>query len=95
MQAIDGNFNSLKASDGDFTVSFKGDNQGFFALAHNPVFHTSTKHIDIQYHYIWEEVEVKKIELTYVPISKMIANGLTKTLTYAKFYIFIEQMQIT
>ena len=33
-------------------VSLKGDNQESIALAHNPVFHTQTKHIDIQHHYI-------------------------------------------
>ena len=31
----------------NITIPLKGDNQGSIALAHNPVFHTRTKHIDI------------------------------------------------
>ena len=95
VQAINRDLNSLKPSDGDPTVSLKGDNQGSLALAHNPVFHARTKHIDIQHHYIRDEVEAKRIELTYVPTGEMIADGLTKALTHAKFHTFVEQMQMT
>ena len=95
VQAINRDLNSLKPSDGDPTVSLKGDNQGSLALAHNPVFHARTKHIDIQHHYIRDEVEAKRIELTYMPTGEMIADGLTKALTHAKFHTFVEQMQMT
>lgn len=33
-------------------IPLKGDNQGSIALAHNLVFHSRTKHIDIQHHYM-------------------------------------------
>ncbi len=89
VQAINGNLNSLKASNRDPTVSLKGDNQGSLALAHNSVFHARTKHIDIHHHYIRDEVEARRIELTYV------ADGLTKALIYAKFRTFVKQMQMT
>ena len=36
-------------------IPLKGDNQGSIAQAHNPVFHSRSKHIDIQHHYIWDE----------------------------------------
>lgn len=42
-------------------IPLKGDNQGSIALAHNPVFHSRTKHIDIQHHYIRDEVASKRI----------------------------------
>lgn len=70
-------------------VSLKGDNQGSIALAHNPVFHARTKHIDIQHHYIRDEVAAKRIELAYVPTNEMIADGLKKLLTYVKFHTFV------
>lgn len=71
------------------TIPLKGDNQGSIASAHNPVFHTRTKHIDIQHHYIRDEVAAQRIELSYVPTSEMIADGLTKALTHVKFHGFI------
>lgn len=73
----------------------KGDNQGSIALAHNPVFHARTKHIDIQHHCIRDEVAEGRIELTYVLTDKMVADGLTKPLTHVKFHGFLEPMQMT
>lgn len=63
----------------------KGDNQSSIALAHNPVFHSRTKHIDIQHHYIGDED---------VPTNEMITDGLAKALTHVKFHGFIEQMRM-
>lgn len=80
---------------GDIISSLKGDNPGSIALAHNPVFHSRTKHIDIQHHYIGDEVASQRIQLSYVPTEKMIADGLTKALTQVKFHRFIEQMNMT
>ena len=77
------------------TIPLKGDNQGSTALAHNPVFHSRTNHIDIQHHYIRDEVASKRIEFSYVPTEQMIADGLTKALTHVKFHGFIEQMRMT
>lgn len=79
----------------EIVVPLKGDNQGSIALAHNPVFHSRTKHIDIQHHYIRDEVGAGRIELSYVPTDQMIADGLTKALTHVKFHGFIDQMRMT
>ena len=80
---------------GDIVIPLKGDNQGSIALAHNPVFHSRTKHIDIQHHYIRDEVASQRIQLSYVPTEEMIADGLTKALTHVKFHRFVEQMNMT
>lgn len=64
VQAINDDPDGLEPGRGDSTVSLKGDNQESLALAHNPVFHARTKHIDIQHHYIRNEVAAKRIELT-------------------------------
>jgi hypothetical protein len=54
------------------TVLFE-DNQSCIALTKNPVHHTRSKHIDIQYHWIREKVENGDITLTYVPTAQQIA----------------------
>ncbi len=80
---------------GEMIIPLKGDNQGSIALAYNPVFHSKTKHIDIQHHYIRDKVVSRRIELSYMPTEEMIADGLTKALTHVKFHRFIEQMNMT
>ncbi len=75
-------------------IPLKGDNQGLIALAHNPVFQSRTKHIDIQHHYSRDEVTAQKIQLSYISTDDMIADGLTKALTHVKFHRFIEQMNM-
>lgn len=77
------------------TIPLKGDNQSSITLAHNPVLHSRTKHIDTQHYYIRDEVSSGRIKLTYVPTTEMIADGLTKPLTHAKFHGFLEQMHMT
>lgn len=75
-------------------VPLKGDNQGLIALAHNLIFHSRTKHIDIQYHYIRDKLGAKQIELFYIPTNQIITDGLTKSLTHVKFHGFIDQMNM-
>lgn len=69
----------------------KGDNQRSISIAHKPVFHAWTKHIDIQHHYIRDEVASGRIELTYVPTAEMITDAQTKQLTQAKFHEFVSK----
>jgi len=56
------------------------DNNSAIDLAHNPEYHARTKHIDVQYHFVREQVEQKNINLTYCPTDIMIADIMTKSL---------------
>lgn len=73
-------------------ILVKADNQGSIALANNPVYHARSKHIDIQHHYVRNEVLEGRIELSYIPTEDMIADGLTKPLVPVKFFNFLKQM---
>jgi hypothetical protein len=75
-------------------VKLTGDNQGALSLAENPEFHQRTKHIAIRYHYLRDRVEKGRIELYYVPIDDMVADGLTKTLAATKHARFIELLNL-
>ena len=63
------------------------DNQGSIKMAHNPVLHSQTKHIDIRYHYIRETVAEGTVMLQYCPTKDMVADILTKPLGKGRFEI--------
>ena len=54
------------------------DNKAAIKLAENPEFHKRTKHIDIQYHYIRDQVKQKRVDVQYVPTKLQLADFLTK-----------------
>ena len=61
------------------------DNQSAICMAKNPQFHGRTKHIEIKYHFIREKVHDGIIELKYCKTNDMIADILTKGLSFEKF----------
>ena len=68
------------------------DSQSAISLARNPVHHDRTKHVDIVYHYIREEITTERIELEYIQTDLMPADGLTKPLRSIKFRRFVEML---
>lgn len=60
------------------TVALHTDNQGAIALTRHTAFHPRSKHIDIQHHFIREQVTLSTIDISYIPTAKMIADILTK-----------------
>ena len=62
-----------------------GDNQGSIFIAQNPVTERRSKHIDIRYHYIREQVVEDKIVLQFVPGVDNPADMFTKNLGKIKF----------
>ena len=81
---------SAQTQDGEIPITMKGDNQSSISLANNSVLHTRTKHIDIQHHYICDELASGRISLVYTPTGEMLADGLTKALSHVKFLNFIK-----
>jgi hypothetical protein len=57
------------------------NNQSAIAIASNPIYHHSTRHINFRYHFIQDHVESKLITLKYLQTNKMQADLLTKNLT--------------
>nr|KYP35712.1 GTP-dependent nucleic acid-binding protein engD [Cajanus cajan] len=53
------------------------------ALAHNPVLHAYTKHMDLDLFFVREKVAAKHLQVVYVPAINQCANVLTKALSLA------------
>lgn len=61
------------------------DNLSAKALASNPVLHARSKHIEIDVHYIRDQVLQNKVVVAYVPTTDQIADCLTKPLSHTRF----------
>lgn len=56
------------------------DNQAAIKLSLNPEFHNRSKHIDIRFHFLRDEVQKGKVVYTYVSTTENPADALTKGL---------------
>jgi hypothetical protein len=61
------------------------ESQSEIFLAKNPTYHSKTKHIDVQYHFVRDMVEEKKVFLEKVDTLKNVADSLTKSMSTKKF----------
>ena len=61
------------------------DSQSVILLAKNSAYHLKTKHIDVQYHFVRDVIEDKKVLLVKVDTLKNTADALTKSMSSEKF----------
>eukprot|EP00253_Pinus_taeda_P029575 PITA_29575 len=70
------------------------DNQSAIFLAKNPAYHSKTMHIDVQYHFVRDMIEDKKVLLVKVDTLKNTADALKKSMSFEKFPWCRETMDI-
>lgn len=68
------------------------DNKSAIDIAHNPVQHDRTKHIEIDRHFIKEKLEDGLICMSYIPSTKQLADVLTKGLNGSIFHELISKL---
>ena len=61
------------------------DNMSTVALAHNPVMHSCTKHMELDLFLVKEKVIAMHLQVVHVPAVDQRADILTKSLTIANF----------
>ena len=57
------------------------DSQSEILLAKNLAYHSKTKHIDVQYHFLRDMVEDKRVLLVKVDTLKNVVDALTKSVS--------------
>ena len=63
-------------------------------MAKNPTYHSKTKHIDLQYHFVRDMIEDKKVLMVKVNTFKNTTNALTKSVSSEKFSWCKETMDV-
>jgi hypothetical protein len=61
------------------------DNMSILKIAKNPILHARTKHIEVHYHYVCEQVELGHIDVAHIFSNNQLANMFTKPLGKMKF----------
>ncbi|GJY92170.1 reverse transcriptase domain-containing protein [Tanacetum coccineum] len=70
------------------------DNKSAIALCYNNVQHSRSKHIDIRYHFIKEQVENGVVELYFVRIEYQLADIFTKALCRERIEFLIDKLRM-
>ncbi|KAJ9536225.1 hypothetical protein OSB04_un000591 [Centaurea solstitialis] len=68
------------------------DSKSAIAISANPVQHSKTKHIDIRYHFLKDNVEKQNIELYFVNTEYQLADLFTKALDEKRFKFLISRL---
>ena len=71
-------------------LTLMADNQGAIALAKDNKFHSRTKHMDLQYHFIHEAIKDGKVQMKCIPSVDNIMDIFMKPLAKPKFKQFVE-----
>ncbi|GJT19109.1 retrovirus-related pol polyprotein from transposon TNT 1-94 [Tanacetum coccineum] len=70
------------------------DSKSAIAISCNPVQHSKTKHIDIQYHFIKEHVERGTMEIYFVRTEYQLADLFTKALPKERFEYLVHRIVV-
>lgn len=68
------------------------DNTSSINLAKNATYHDRTKHIDVRYHHLRDNIEKNKIAIEFVSTNENVADALTKSLNGPKTKQFAREM---
>ena len=81
----------LKASD-SLPMKLYCDNKAAISIAHNPVLHDRTKHVEVDKHFIKEKLESGLICMPYISTAEQIADVFTKGLHKKQFDVLMGKL---
>lgn len=70
------------------------DNKAAIEIAHNPVQHDRTKHVEVDRHFIKQKLEAKIVQFPFVRSYNQLADVLTKAVSSKTFYSSLDKLGI-
>lgn len=70
------------------------DNKSALFISSNPVSHKHSKHIDLDYHFLWELVAAGKIQTQHIPSHLQITNVSTKSVSRHRSLLFRTKLRV-
>jgi hypothetical protein len=70
------------------------DNLGATCLFDNHVFHSRTKHIEVDYHFVRERLAKKLLDIRFIPSGDQVDDGFTKALATRQLEVFRRNLNL-
>ena len=70
------------------------DNKAAISISENPVQHDRTKHVEVDKHFIKENLEEKVVEMPYIKTEDQLADILTKAVNSKSFREVLGKLSI-
>ena len=70
------------------------DNKATISVAHNPILHDCTKHVEVDKHFIKEKIDNGLVCMTYIPTEEQVVDVFTKGLHKRQFDFLVGKLAL-